>query len=75
MFTRPIGTNPAASIRCTTGAFAPAGGALAKARDPAGVGSPAMSNRSFSATGIPAQRLGARPARRSASIASAIVRA
>ena len=49
MLVRPTGTKPAANMRCTTDACAAAGGASASTREPAGVASPAMSNRSFRA--------------------------
>jgi uronate dehydrogenase len=75
MFVRPTGMNPAASMRATTGALAFASGALASTAEPAGVGSPAMSNRSFNAIGIPAYGPGVRPAPRSKSAASAMARA
>ena len=75
MLVRPIGISPAASRRAITGAWEVAGGASASTTDPAGVGSPATSNKSLMLTGMPASGPGARPTRRCASAASAMARA
>ncbi len=75
MLVRPTGTKPWASMRATTGAWALAGFAPFSTVLPAVVGSPATSNRSLRLMGMPAYGPGARPTRRSASIASAPTRA
>ena len=59
MLVRPTETNPAASRRATTGAWAVAGGASASAREPAAVVSPATFEQILQAdrnAGIPARR-------------------
>ena len=52
---RPITAPPAARRRCTASASQAAGGASASTREPAGVGIPCMSNRSFTETARPAR--------------------
>ena len=54
MLVRPTGTKPWARRRATTGAWARAGAAWARATLPAAVTSPATSNRSFRLIGMPA---------------------
>ena len=54
MLVRPTGTKPAASMRCTTGAWASAGAASDRMALPAAVTSPRTSSKSFRLTGTPA---------------------
>ena len=75
MLVRPMTMKPCRRSRATTGASWAAAGASFSTMEPAGVGWPCSSNRSFSVMGMPAQGLGARPTRRSASMARASARA
>ncbi len=68
MLVRPIGMKPAARMRATTVASLVAAGASRKATDPAVVTSPAMSNKSLTETGMPANRDGVARCRRNPSI-------
>ena len=62
MFSAPTSTAPAASNRRISGASRVAGARSRLINDPARVGSPAMSNRFFTANGIPPNGPAARPA-------------
>src|SRR5438046_10486344 len=55
---RPISTAPAARKRAIAGASCAAGGVSSSACDPARLCSPAMSNRSLTETGSPAEGRG-----------------
>ena len=61
MFVRPMSAPPAARRRATAGLSMLAAGASASTVDPAGVGWPAMSNRSFTDTASPASGRRAMP--------------
>jgi hypothetical protein len=75
MFSAPTRIAPARSSRVTSVASVFAGGWLRLMRDPATVGSPAMSIRFFTANGTPASGPTRCPARRAASIEAARARA
>ena len=75
IFVRPIMTPPAARKRSTTTASCAAAGASASTIDPAVVGSPRISKRSLTETGMPPSQPVQIPARRLRSIASASARA
>ena len=74
-FVLPTQTMPAAASRAAIGASVRAGGAPRRSSEPAVVGTPSTSIRSFSATGTPSSGPSGAPARSRAALAAASRRA